>query len=261
MKKAIKWIYIIYQGVLIASTLINVFYWFCVKKTFFVTSIILVFVPLEKFTYTHGIFQLILACIYFVLTVYSYIKMIPELLYSEKVRLPYTIANLFWLCVSEVFTEIFGLSAGNSFIEKIADSDFSLLFVLLLTIFVAFILVVALWGVRREEKFRLRATGYEQILRTAKGSLVFVSACTLLCFVLWSLEYPSSQFQYILYAFCLFVLIINLIATITESKKLAKREDVTDGQKKKLNVIQSISFVALVVSFLCMQLLDRFVKI
>lgn len=257
--KPIKWIYILYQGVLIIATLVNVFYWFIVRKTFFFTSIILLFLPIDRFSTSHNILHLVFFFLFFILTVFSYIKMIPELLYSQKVRLPYTLANMFWFFVT---TYVAVIISPYTKLYSIFDSDLyglKLFIVPNATFIILFILVVALWGVRREERFQLRATGNEQIIRTAKGPLVFVSGCTLLCFVMWYLGSPFSKVQYILYAFCLFVLIISFIATITETKRLNKKEPSSDEQNKKLIVLHIAALLGLAVSFGCMKLLDNFV--
>lgn len=257
--KPIKWIYIIYQGVLIVATLVNVFYWFIVRKTFFFTSIILLFFPIDRFSASHNILHLVFFFLFFILTVFSYIKMIPELLYSQKVRLPYTLANIFWIIVAtwgpvivSPYTKPYSIFENDLYGLKMFIVPNTMFFII-------FILVVALWGVRREERFQLRATDNEQIIRTAKGPLVFVSACTLLCFVMWYLEFPFSMLQYILYAFCLFVLIISFIATITETKRLNKKEPSSDEQNKKLIVLHIAALLGLAVSFGCMKLLDNFV--
>lgn len=185
--------------------------------------------------------------------------MIPELLYSQKVRLPYTLANMFWIDVATCGALITGPFTKT---YSLFDNDLygmKLFIVPSITYIIVFILVVALWGVRREERFQLRATGNEQIIRTAKGPPVFVSACTLLCFVMWYLEHPFSMLQYILYAFCLFVLIISFIATITETKRLNKKEPSSDEHNKKLIVLHIAALLGLAVSFGCMKLLDNFV--
>ena len=259
MVKPIKWIYILYQGALIIATLVNVFYWFIVRKTFFFTSIILLFLPIDRFSTSHNILHLVFFFLFLILTVFSYIKMIPELLYSQKVRLPYTLANMFWF-----FAATWGTIMISVFTKSysILDNDLyglKLFIVPNATFIILFILVVALWGVRREERFQLRATGNEQIIRTAKGPLVFVSGCTLLCFVMWYLGSPFSTAQYILYAFCLFVLIISFIATITETKRLNKKEPSSDEHNKKLIVLHIAALLGLAVSFGCMKLLDNFV--
>ena len=258
--KVIKLIYIVYQGLLIASTLVNVLYWFMVKKIFFLTSIILVFVPIERFSDSHSIIHLFFLLLFFTFTIFSFIKMIPEILYSKKVRLPYTLVNIFWLFISTWLAMIVIAFSENSLHDKAFD-DIRLFIVPNITIFIVLILVLALWGVRREERFQLRATSYEQISRTAKGSPVFVTACTVLGLVFWYLGLPLSTPQFILYIFCLLVLIINLFSTIIELRRPEMIREVSIQNERKLYLIQGVSLVSLLLSFGLVMLLYGFVNI
>ena len=257
--KPVKMIFILYQGLLIASTLVNVFYWFIAKKTIFFTSIILILIPIDRFSISHDIFHLFVSMFFFALTVFLYIKMIPELLWSPKIRLPYTLASIFWLCVSTWATMNMGVISKNSLIESVPDG-MKLFIVPIISAIISLIFVIVIWGVRREERFQLRATGYEQISRTAAGSPAFVTACMLLCLVMWYLELPITP-QYVLFVFCLIVLVIILVAIILETRKLSKKEVVTEKQKKKLVVIQAGSFIAYLLSLAIIIILNKFVKV
>lgn len=257
--KTVKLIFILYQGLLIASTLVNVFYWFIVKKIVFFTSIILVLIPIDRFGTSRSMFHLFVSLLFFALTVFLFVKMIPELLWSKKVRLPYTLASIFWLCVSTWATMIMGAFSENSLIESVPD-NIKLFIVPNITIIIILILVIALWGVKREGGLQLRATDYEQISRTAAGSPAFVTACTLLCLVMWYLELPITS-QYAVFIFCFIVLAIILVAIITETKKLSKREVVSENQKKKLVIIQGGSFIGYLLSLALLFFLYSFVKV
>lgn len=269
MKKIYYNFVIILQGTMILSTIINIVYCFIVSKVdIFLTSIFLMFVPLNRFLNENNYYELLVLLFFGAITIIFYIFSVKETLNKYIEKTPFLIINALWFYISN-FSIMFLDSNEATIILQVNPIFISIVAIsLILLIILKWIDLNKLYRNKSipnfedplPENFQLQAKSYEQIKRTALGTAVISIGVFLFNLLLIYINNTSSIlliFRNFMYSFCMFFEIIIFFGTIHDCKAFEKKT----GQKpplkkflKKLNIIQILSIVLLAISFFVLNL-------
>ena len=246
MKKVFYFIFTIYQGALILSTMVNLIFNICMGNIeSFYFSIPSILTPYDKFIHSGSPLDLFVLALFLVVTITFYILSTRELFDSKIEKAPFFLMNFFWVLLSS-FTSIL-----------IYGKTISICIFQMILLVIMLVVLLLKWSQQNKairnnvtssnadslpENFQMSPKSYKQIERTAKGLLVIELGALLLCFYLMYFEIANLMFLYGLYSIIGVLAIIVFLGTIFDCKKIEKNgEKAPTGFMKKLNTLQILS--------------------
>lgn len=258
----------ILQGATFISSLASIILWF-VKPTndLFLGSIYLFFVPLQRYMEDGNLLEILVLLIFISVSVLLYLLSFKEVFDENKKKPLITICNMVWILFSGYISFNIGIKIHDPFVMYLFNENYLVMFVPGIIFIMFGLLILIRWkpqGYLRNhttlrkndyyvEESKFKPTGYEQIKRTAIGVPVLSTACVILSWLFWYLNFNDTKIRCIIYLVTLIFGLIGLFGTIIDCKGFEKRT----GQKpptknflKNLILIQCLSIVLLVVSFI-----------
>ncbi len=270
MKKIYYYFVIAMEGIMIISTLINVI--FCLityKIDIFITSIYLVFVPINRFLNSNNYFELLLLLFFIGITIVFYIFSAKEILNKKIEKTPFIILNAIWIYMSGIC-----LMFLNSNEAKVI-LNLNPIFVSISAVSIIGLIILKWSDLNKlyrnkpvpdyedplPENFQLKAKSYKQIKRTALGTPVISIGVFLFNLLLVYINSENSvliTFRNLMYGFSIFLELIILFGTIHDCKEFQKITGEKVPKKdflRKLNAIQIVSIVLFVLSFFVLNMI------
>ncbi len=246
------------QGLMILSTITNIiFYILTGSSNIFLGCIYLIFIPYNRFINSGNIFEILILVLFFLITILLYVLSVREIFNINNTKAPFTILNIIWIMLS-YFGVVLAMSNGVNYNP--------IIYMILVIMFIPLMLMK--WSdqntVMRSkvvtdiedplpENFQLAPKSYKQISRTAKGLPVIEIGIFLVSLYFKYLGLQNILALSLLYALTTLLAIIVFFGTIHDCKSFYKKHRTpppTNNFLKKLSIMQIISLILFVISFL-----------